>query len=272
MLREEHRNGLLLFSDDALSAAGAANALTTRSGGVSRGVFESLNLGTNRGDDPACVLENYRRLCAALGVDIRRVVFSSQVHGDTVRRVTEADAGKGLFRPVDYDADALMTDAAGLPLMIFSADCLPILLAAPGKAVGAAHAGWRGTALGIAGKTAREMAFAYGCDPASMRAAVGPGASLCCFETDHDVPEALLASYGDEAASYMERRGTKWHVDLKGLSVLSLTRAGLLPENISVSPECTICRPDRYWSHRVTNGVRGSQGAMICLTEDRRSL
>lgn len=271
MLREHRFGELLLFSDDALDAAGAANAFTTRLGGVSRGVYGSLNLGANRGDEAACVLENYRRLCAALGTDMRRVVFSSQVHGDKVRRVTEADAGKGLFRPVDYDADALMTDAAGLPLMVFSADCLPILIAAPGTAVGAVHAGWRGTALGIAGKTVREMAAAYGCNPAAMRAAVGPGASLCCFETDGDVPEALLASYGSEAEAYMERRGPKWHVDLKGLNVLSLIRAGLLRENISVSPACTICRPDRFWSHRVTKGVRGSQGAMICLDERRRS-
>ena len=247
---------------------GVAHGFSTRLGGVSEGVYASLNLAPNRDDDPAHVRENVRRFCAALGADAGAMVFSSQVHGDTVRPCTSADAGYGLDRPVPYDADGLVTDVPGLALVVFSADCLPILLYDPvRRAVGAVHAGWRGTALGIVERAAEKLRDCYGCDPADIRAAIGPGISKCCFETHEDVPNAMTEAMGSAALPYIEVLPTgKFHVDLKGLNARRLERAGLSPEHIAVSPDCTACLPDKYWSHRVTRGVRGSQAALILLT------
>ena len=151
--------------------------------------------------------------------------------------------------------------------MIFSADCIPTLYFDPvSRCIGAAHAGWRGTALGIAEKTVRTMARVYGAKPENIRAAIGPGIGKCCFETDGDVPEALRAALGREADACMtaEENG-KWHVDLKAANARLLRRAGVLRQHIAVSDACTACQPDLYWSHRITGDARGSQAALICL-------
>ena len=151
MFHTETKNGVTFLTADPLRDGGVLHGFSTRLGGVSPAPWDSLNLDDRRGDDPANVRENFRRLCAALDMDVRRAVLSRQVHRDDVRTVTAADAGKGLWTPRDYDsADALITDVPGLPLVVFSADCNVILLYDPvRRAVGAAHAGWRGTAAGI---------------------------------------------------------------------------------------------------------------------------
>ena len=185
----------------------------------------------------------------------------------TIKDGTAADAGKGLWTPRDYDsADALITDVPGLPLVVFSADCNVILLYDPvRRAVGAAHAGWRGTAAGIAGKTVRAMRDAYGCDPADIRAAIGPAIGPCCFETDNDVPDALREVLGDEAAPFMTWNGRKWHIDLKAVNALWLRKAGVT--RIDTCADCTFCRTGLYWSHRKTGLRRGEQAALIALRE-----
>lgn len=133
--------------------AGVAHGFSTRLGGVSEGIYATLNLGMNRGDAPDRVRENYRRFCAAIGADMGNIVCASQVHGDTVRTVTAADLGIGLDEPEPWQADGLVTDIPGVTLAVYSADCLPILLYDPvRRVVGAVHAGWRGTALGIAAR------------------------------------------------------------------------------------------------------------------------
>ena len=213
---------------------------------------------------PEHVRENYRRLCAAIGASEERAVLAKQVHGSAVRAVTAADAGKGLLRPVDYEADALVTDEPDLPLFVFSADCIIILLHDPeAGCVGAVHAGWRGTARAIVRRAVEAMADRYGARPARIRAAVGPGIGPCCFETDSDVPEAMTAALGEAAAPHLERRGEKWHVDLKALNRLQLTLAGVPEDQIDLCPLCTACRPDLYWSHRRMGERRGVQGAVI---------
>ena len=207
--------------------------------------WDSLNLDDRRGDDIANVQENFRRLCAALDMDVRRAVLSRQIHRDDVRLVTAADCGKGLWVPQDYDsADALITDVPGIPLAVFSADCNVILLHDPvRRAVGAAHAGWRGTAAGI----------------------VGPAIGPCCFETDNDVPAALREVLGVEAEPFMAWNGQKWHIDLKAVNALWLQKAGV--QHIDLCGDCTYCRPDLYWSHRKTGLRRGEQAALISLRE-----
>jgi copper oxidase (laccase) domain-containing protein len=154
-----HADGSLIYiTADSLSRPGLAHAFTTRAGGVSRGIWSSLNLGMHRGDDYNSVLENYRIICSAIGTDETRTVFSKQVHRDGVKVVAESDAGYGLFRDIDYEADALVTNVPGMTLVIFSADCVPVLLFDPvRRCIGAAHAGWRGTALGTAVRAAENL-------------------------------------------------------------------------------------------------------------------
>ena len=195
--REE--NGLVWFSAPRLNAnGGAVHGFSSRLGGVSRGYLTSLNLGTSRGDQIEHVRENFRRYGEAVGFDSTKTVFSQQVHRDDVRVVTEGDCGKGLYRERDYDsADGLVTNCPGVPLAIFSADCIPILFHdSVQRVVAACHAGWRGTAAGIVGKTVQVMTQTFGCQPKDIRMAIGPGISRCCFETHEDVPHAMWAVLG----------------------------------------------------------------------------
>jgi len=256
-------NGLVWLTSDIL--AGVRHAFSTRRGGVSAPPWDALNLGVGRGDDMENVRENYRRFCAVIGTDPARCVLSKQVHEDNVRLVTADDCGKGLWRDRDYTSvDAMICNTPEIPLVVFSADCNIILLYDPvRRAIGAAHAGWRGTARGIVKKTVAEMTAAFGCDPADLRAAIGPAIGPCCFETDDDVPQALRAALGDDVEPYMAWNGTKWHIDLKAVNALWLRRAGV--ECVDICDHCTACRPDLYWSHRKMGQARGSQIAMICL-------
>ncbi len=238
------------------------HAFTTRLGGVSTGYLESLNLGANRGDDPENVVENYRRLAAAIGFSPDKMVLAHQTHSDIVRVVTEEDC-LGSHSHRDYpECDGLVTDKPGIALVVFTADCTPILFHDPVTgAVGAVHAGWRGTANGIAAKTVDTMVAAFGCKTENIRAAIGPNIGPCCFETDADVPAAMMDAFGAEANAYIRQKGEKYFVDLKGLNALWLTRSGVT--DITVSNECTCCQSHRFWSHRATKGQRGSQGAII---------
>lgn len=251
-----------------LAAEGIAvpHCFTTRLGGVSTGHLSSLNIGVHRGDDPENVAENYRRLGAALGFGPEDLVLTRQTHSDIVRAVTRADAGKGLTQDAWPECDGLITNTPGLALAVFTADCTPILLHDPVTgAVGAVHAGWRGTAADIAGKAVRAMASEYGCDPANIRAAIGPNIGPCCFATDADVPEAMIEALGRSALSLIHSRDGKYFVDLKQMNARFLKNAGV--RHIEISTACTACESHRFWSHRVTQGKRGSQGAIIVCKE-----
>lgn len=263
MFTQHTDNSITYLRSDILGAV--PHGFSTRLGGVSPQPWDSMNLGPSRGDDPSNVQENYRRFCTLLGMDAHRVVLSKQVHEDVVRCVTAEDAGKGLWRERDYTSvDGMVTDVAGLPLVVFSADCNVILLHDPVRgAIGACHAGWRGTALGIAAKTVQEMVRLYGCDPAHIRAAIGPSIGQCCFETDHDVPEALHRAFGAAVDPFIARRGAKYHIDLKSINALLLQNSGV--RQIDLCDHCTACRRDLYWSHRKMGDARGVQAAMIAL-------
>ena len=238
------------------------HGFTTRVGGVSEGYLDSLNIGMHRGDAEANVAENYRRLGQAIGFSPAKTVLAHQTHSDIVRVVTETDC-LGSLSHRDYpECDALVTNTPGVALVVFTADCTPILLHDPVTGtVGAAHAGWRGTAKGIAAKTAAAMVTAFGCKRSDIRAAIGPNIGPCCFETDGDVPAAMAAAFGKEADGYIRQKGEKYFVDLKGLNALWLRRSGI--EYIEISTDCTCCASHRFWSHRATKGQRGSQGAII---------
>lgn len=238
------------------------HCFTTRYGGVSQGHLSSLNLGFSRGDDPALVRTNYRILGNALGFDPERAVLSRQVHSDIVLPVGEENWGAGIYGPPMPDCDGLVTDTPGTTLVVFTADCTPILFWDPVTgAVGAAHAGWRGTVSGIAAKTVEAMQAHYGSRPEDIRAAIGPNIGSCHFETGEDVPRALRDAFGTGVEAFIRPQSEKFYVDLKAVNAWVLRRIGVM--QIDVSEDCTFCQPERFWSHRVTQGRRGSQGAVI---------
>ena len=262
------RHGVSFYKCTHPDWAGAAHGFSTRLGGVSSAPWDSLNLGANRGDDPAHVRENFVRFCAAVGSDPNALVKNHQVHSALVRPVTEADIMSDPAAPGMAEADGLVTDRPGVCLTIFSADCIPLLLYDPvRKVAAAAHAGWRGTAAGIAGETVRVMVQDYDCQPGHILAAIGPGIGLCCFETHRDVPDGLLAGTIPDAGQFIRpiSHTEKYHVDLKGANAHLLRVAGLTPDHIAICNECTACRGDLFWSHRRLGGERGSMAAMIQL-------
>lgn len=241
------------------------HGFTTRPGGVSTAPhLRSLNLGIHRGDEWENVLKNYEILGNTLGFDPKNLVLPRQVHSDIVLAVDSRHAGAGLFAPEMPECDALITCTPGIALTAFTADCTPVLLWDPVTgAVGAAHAGWRGTASKIAGKTALEMCRVYGCNASDIRAAIGPHIGDCCFETDRDVPDAMLNAYGEQAESAIRSRNDKYYVNLTMLNCLALREAGVT--RIDTSAQCTVCRDDLFWSHRRMGALRGSQcGVILC--------
>ncbi len=282
------------LTSDAISGA-VVHCFSTRRGGVSTGYLASLNLGVHRGDDWNNVYENYRRLGAAVGFTPEQTVFTHQTHTDIVTRVGKKDRGDGLFREVEPERDGICTNEPGVALVCFSADCTPILLHDPvRRAVAAVHAGWRGTAKGIAARAVETMSREFGTDPADVQAAIGPCIGPCCFETGTEVPAAMLAALGPEAEPFIRdcrdehcssvesqerlferpkgfdlRRSEesvfspKYFLDLKQLNALWLGRAGV--KQIDISRDCTRCQPDRFWSHRFTGQERGSLAAIIML-------
>ncbi len=259
--------GLIWHTSSLLDDPALRHGFSTRVGGVSPAPWDSLNLGVARGDAQENLEENYRRFCAAVGVDVRRIVFSRQVHEDNIRLVTADDAGKGLWRRRDYESvDALICGEPDLPLVVFSADCGIILLWDPEhRAIGAVHAGWRGVASGLVRKTVLRMQEVFGTDPARLRCAIGPAIGPCCFETDEDVPTALRQALGDAVEPYMEQCGRKWHIDLKAINAHWLRSTGVPAEQIDQCSHCTACMPELYWSHRKVGNARGAQIAMISL-------
>lgn len=246
----------------------APHCFTTKLGGVSTGVLASMNIAIKLDETEENVTKNFEILGSALGFGIDDLVLTRQVHSDIVRGVTRDDCN-GCFHRDYPECDALVTNDPGVALVVFTADCTPLLFHDPVTgAVGAAHAGWRGTAAQIGAKTVEAMVRRFGCKPADIRAAIGPNVGFCHFETDADVPEAMLAAFGEEAQAFIRPVGNKYYVNLKEMNALSLRRAGVT--HIEISEDCTMCRPERYWSHRITGSSRGSQGAVIVCKEEPR--
>ena len=264
---EHNHNGLIYDTADGLSAAGGIrHAFTTRHGGVSPAPFDTLNFADKRGDTAENLLENYRRLGLAAGFDGSRVVGCRQVHGDLVRIASEEHAGSILWDDRPYDADALVTNVANLPLVVFGSDCCTILLYDTlARCIGACHAGWRGTAKGIALKTAVSMMTFYGATPQTLHAAIGPSIGKCCFLTDDDVKEEFAQLLDPAIDEQITRAGGKYRIDLKAINRLWLLRAGLDPKHVEIHPDCTMCHPERYWSHRLMGERRGGMVGVISL-------
>ena len=245
----------------------APHCFTTRLGGVSCGALSSMNLAIKLDETDENVTRNFEILGSALGFGIEDLVLTRQTHSDIVRVVSRSDC-KGCFHRDYPECDALVTNDPGVALTVFTADCTPLLFHDPVTgAVGAAHAGWRGTASAIGPKTVAAMIENFGCKAENIHAAIGPNIGFCHFETDADVPDALLAAFGEEILPFIRQSGGKYFVDLKEINALILRRCGV--RHIEISEDCTMCQPERFWSHRVTRGIRGSQGALILCKEEK---
>lgn len=256
-----------LWQSDLLNRLpGIWHGVTERTGGVSVAPYASLNLGLHVGDAPERVRENRRRLARVADCEITQIACAEQVHGAAAARVLPADAGRGAW---DYannlpGTDALVTDAPGLLLTLFFADCLPILLADPERRVVAvAHAGWRGLVGGVIENTLRTMGdTAGGIRPEAIYAAVGPGIGVCCFEVG---PEVAAHFDADLIAATPSGKPS---VDLPRAAARRLAAAGLAASHIDVCRDCTACHTDRFFSHRREGGKTGRMGACITLRRD----
>ena len=244
------------------------HCFTTRHGGVSEGIFDSMNIAIKDGESGEKVRRNLEILADALDFDLNSLVTTRQTHSDIVRVVNKADHC-GIFHRDYPECDGLVTNDPGTALMIYTADCTPLLFHDPVTgAVGAAHAGWKGTVSAIGPKTVQAMVDAFGCDPANIRAAIGPNIGQCHFETDADVPDALRDAFGSEVDAFIRPQGSKYYVNLKEINALILRRCGV--RHIEISESCTVCEHTRFWSHRYTKGLRGSQGAVIVCKEGKK--
>ncbi len=173
------------------------HGFSTRLGGVSEGCYASLNLSFTRGDEEACVQENFRRIAEAIGVSCEDMVLSRQTHTTNVRKVTEADSGSGILYPASYtDVDGLITDIPGICLVTSFADCVPLYFVDPvRKAIGLTHSGWRGTVGKIGKITVEKMQKEFGSDPKNIVAAVGPSICQDCYEVSEDVIERIRREF-----------------------------------------------------------------------------
>lgn len=244
------------------------HAFSTRLGGVSSGEFTSMNMAFNRGDNPDSVTENYKRLCQSAGFEYESLVASAQDHNTVVRAVTRKDRGVGIYKPRDMSSvDALITNESGVTLVTYYADCTPLFFVdTRKKAVGLAHAGWRGTAAKIGEKVVEKMTALYGTDPSDVRAAIGPAISVCCYEVDDVCAKHFYAMTELDTDKFVfPKKNGKYMLDLLECNRRILMSAGVKPENITVSDLCTRCNSELLWSHRATNGRRGTMSAFMCL-------
>ena len=246
---------------------GFVHGFSTRLGGVSEGIYSSMNLSFTRGDKEEAVRENYNRISAALGFSPEDIVTSDQTHTANVRVITAEDRGNGIKKPRPYtDVDGMITNVPGLVLATFYADCVPLYFADPvHKAVGLSHSGWRGTAAGIGAVTVKELQKHYGTRPEDIYAAIGPSICQDCYEVSEDVILEFQKTFSRELWKdiFYRKENGKYQLNLWEANRQILLGAGILPEHISMPNLCTCCNPEFLYSHRASQGKRGNLGAFL---------
>ena len=251
------------------------HAFATRHGGVSKNDHtRSLNLAFGRGDSDGTVLRNLEIFASEVGFDPRCIVSLPQIHSDKIFSVGKGNYGEGYYiREGIESGDGYVTNEKGVALGIKTADCVPILFEAEkdGRiiAIGAVHAGWRGTVAMIAGKCVERLVSEFDANPSKIRVAIGPCIHSCCYEVSGDLYDAVRCALGEEAAdrfviprAFIEG---KYFCDLVGINRHILLNAGVHDENIDILNECTCCCHDKYFSHRYTSGNRGTMLSVIVM-------
>lgn len=243
---------------------------TTREGGVSKDIYESLNLSFTRGDDETAVLENYRRVAQALGTSIDHIVTSDQTHTNQCETCGKGRSWQGDHAPRDYkDVDGMITDQPGVLLATFYADCVPLYFVDPvHKAIGLSHSGWRGTVGRMGQATVEAMEKSFGSQPKDLLCAIGPSICQDCYEVSRDVAEAFIFAFPTHEKEILQAGALgKYQLDLWKANEIVLTEAGVLKEHIDLAGLCTCCNSSILFSHRASKGKRGNLGAFLMLTE-----
>ncbi len=249
---------------------GYMHGFSTRLGGVSSGVFESMNLGFSRGDDQRAVIQNYERIAEAIGFSKEAIVLSDQTHTTNVRIVTKEDKGNGIVRPkAFFETDGLVTNVPGLVLTTMYADCVPLYFIDPVQhVIGLSHSGWKGTVGRIGQQTISVMHEAYGSEPSDMIVAIGPSICVDCYEVSEDVADAFASEFQKDADKILHAKGNgKFQLDLWKANELILLEAGIKKEHLAITDICTCCNPKLLFSHRATNGKRGNLAAFLMIQE-----
>ncbi|MGQ9518084.1 MAG: peptidoglycan editing factor PgeF [Anaerolineae bacterium] len=223
-----------------------------RQGGVSPEPYDTLNVGADVADDPANVRRNLEIVCEALDLAPAALVTVRQVHSNRVMRVGKRHRGQKVG-----ELDGLITDEAGVPLILRFADCVPILAYDPRRGVlGAAHAGWRGTIAGMARSLVLAMVDEFGCRPEDIRAGIGPSIGPCCYQVGEDVVQMVHQAFGKAEAGRLFRHvNGRAHFDLWQANRRQLAELGV--EQIEVAGVCTACSFHRFFSHRASGGLTG---------------
>ncbi len=246
---------------------GIRHAFSTRLGGASTGEFAEMNLAFGRGDSRETVLENYRIFCNAAGFSTESLTASAQDHHTFVRHVTAENRGVGIYKPRDMQSvDGLITNETGVTLVTYYADCTPLFFAdVKRRAIGLAHAGWRGTAGKIGKEVVRRLNDEFGSEPRDLICAIGPAISKCCYEVDEPVVKEFQAAFDSCEDFIFDNGGGKYMLDLLQANRRTLIDCGVPDKNITVCDLCTRCNSELLWSHRATGGRRGTMAAFLAL-------
>lgn len=244
------------------------HCFTTRLGGVSEGIFASLNLSFTRGDDSQAVEENFRRVSEMMDCNYGNFALSDQTHTTNVRRVGMEDAGKGIVRERGYsDVDGLITNEPGVVLSTFYADCVPLYFVdTKNRAIGLSHSGWRGTVGRMGRATLEAMNREFGTKPKDVVCAIGPSICQDCYEISQDVAEEFIKEFPEHKQEILIEKGNgKYQLNLWRTNEIVLLEAGIKQEHLSVTDICTCCNPKILFSHRASQGKRGNLGAFLSL-------
>ena len=244
-------------------------AFSTRKGGVSSGMFSSMNLGRMELDSRENVLENYNLFARAVGTDCKNFVISDQQHTANIKIVSEEDRGKGLFKDKDYEAvDGFITDKKDVVLCLLFADCVPVFLYDPDRhVISLVHSGWKGTAANISLKAVNIMHEKFGSDPADIISVIAPSICASCYEVSADLYEAFSENFSEDdlEAVFKPEGNGKFLLDLWKANRIILLKAGLKQENIHITDLCTSCNKEILFSHRALQGKRGNLAGVIML-------
>ncbi len=260
------KNGsLLYYTVEEFDRTGLVNhCFTTKDGGVSEGIYKSMNLRFHSDDTHENVMENFRIIANEMGTDIDSLVLSNQVHEAVIQNVTGKDRGNGILSENKWEsADGLITNVCGVALTVFFADCVPVLfLDKKERVICAVHSGWRGTVGKITSRAIDKMVNEYNSKPENILTAIGPSIGVCHYEVSDDVAFSFAEAFSDEV---LEKHGDKYHVNMQLANEMQMIQMGIPKENITQSGICTYCEHETLFSHRYTSGKRGNMAAVIKL-------
>jgi hypothetical protein len=232
------------------------------------GTVNAFDLNPKKINESEQVIRNFKKLSSTLSIPFDSFTLSDQVHGDRVHIVAKADKGKGLSKKSYIEnADSLITNEKNIALTTFYADCVPIYILDPlNKAIGLAHAGWKGTVKKIGVKTLNKMTDRFGTNPADCLVAIGPSIGPCCFEVGFEVAEIFIKNFPDSLSHMVKKEKEKYLVDLWSINKKEFVKLGVPDKNIAVSSLCTLCNKEVFFSYRGEHGDTGRMAAVLMLT------